>query len=192
MNENQNSNLIISSESMDDLVKPEALNFESKGIAAWYHILATILVIIGVILCLQGFEKIDDGNSYHNRYVGGDAYNYIINGIYGAAYFALAGGLFVTAGVLSVGAIIINKIPNRHTIASFATLRKMQQHQDAALKTIVDKMYNVPSNNPPAANNATIQNGNVTPDNSVSSTPSNKYVDPDDFFGKPKHNDNIT
>lgn len=51
-----------------------------------------------------------------NAYVGGDAYNYIINANYAIGYFVLAGVLILSAigcGVLWYLEIIMNKIINK-------------------------------------------------------------------------------
>lgn len=60
---------------------------------------------ISLIFICIGFDKLlryKNGDVYpyelHNAYVGGDAYNYIINGNYATAYFVLA-TLFVLLGI---------------------------------------------------------------------------------------------
>ena len=58
----------------------------------------------------MGFDKIysyDNGElypyTYHNAYVGGDAYNYIINGNYATAFFVLT----LTFAMLGIGFCIL-------------------------------------------------------------------------------------
>lgn len=66
---------------------------------------ALALVLTGI-----GFDKLlryDNGDRYpyelHNAYVGGDAYNYIINGNYATAYFTLA----MLCVIIGIGALVI-------------------------------------------------------------------------------------
>ena len=61
-----------------------------------WNILSGISFFVSLIFLYMGFDKIysyDNGElypyTYHNAYVGGDAYNYIINGNYATAYFVL-------------------------------------------------------------------------------------------------------
>lgn len=62
-----------------------------------YNFYSTLSIICGtcsgILLCL-GFYKMycysNTDYSYVNAYVGGDCYNYIINGTYAIAYFVLA------------------------------------------------------------------------------------------------------
>ncbi len=63
------------------------------------------LLVAGVIPFFMGVYKIvayDSGESYFsdpiNAYVGGDAYNYIINANYGTGYFVLT-GIFVLGAI---------------------------------------------------------------------------------------------
>ena len=53
------------------------------------------LIAMGIFLALGFFKMLiyDDYNEI-NAYVGGDAYNFIINGTYATAYFVLAGSSF--------------------------------------------------------------------------------------------------
>lgn len=60
--------------------------------------LAAVFIILFGIMTYKGYDKITNyyNSDYSmlnkNAYVGGDAYNYIINGTYAAAYFVLAAG----------------------------------------------------------------------------------------------------
>lgn len=69
---------------------------------------AAVLLIVGIVFCTLGFSKKNDYFFFNessplnkNAYVGGDAYNYIINGTYFTGYCALGGSLFVCSAVLS-------------------------------------------------------------------------------------------
>ena len=66
----------------------------------------------------MGFDKIysyDNGElypyTYHNAYVGGDAYNYIINGNYATAFFVLT----LTFAMLGVGFCVLAYIRQYRT-----------------------------------------------------------------------------
>lgn len=73
--------------------------------------LAVTSFCCGVFTLYKGFDKMlnyDSGDyypyKYVNAYVGGDAYNYIINGTYATAYFVLT-AMFVLA---SIGLVIVH------------------------------------------------------------------------------------
>ena len=64
---------------------------------------------ISLIFICIGFDKLlryKNGDVYpyelHNAYVGGDAYNYIINGNYATGFFVLSGSFLIT-GTLFCG-----------------------------------------------------------------------------------------
>lgn len=67
-----------------------------------------LLFYLGV-MTYKGYDKITNyyNSDYSmlnkNAYVGGDAYNYIINGTYAAAYFVLAAG-FLISGIVCMAA----------------------------------------------------------------------------------------
>lgn len=79
-----------------------------------------IFLIIGVIMVGIGFQKHKvyknpnyDNYSYNNKnsvnaYVGGDAYNYIINGTYFTAYSILGTGALIIATITGVGALFMS------------------------------------------------------------------------------------
>ena len=75
---------------------------EGKGI--WKG-LSSISFIVSAIVLGLGLDKMfnyDSGEyypyEYHNAYVGGDAYNYIINGNYATGFFVLA-TMFALMGI---------------------------------------------------------------------------------------------
>ena len=75
---------------------------EGKGL--WKG-LSSIAFIISAIVLGLGLDKMfnyDSGEyypyEYHNAYVGGDAYNYIINGNYATGFFVLA-TMFALMGI---------------------------------------------------------------------------------------------
>lgn len=71
--------------------------------------LAAVFIILFGIMTYKGYDKITNyyNSDYSmlnkNAYVGGDAYNYIINGTYAAAYFVLAAG-FLISGIVCMAA----------------------------------------------------------------------------------------
>lgn len=76
---------------------------EEKNKSLWRS-LGIASAVIAVIPLLIGFYKLfayDSGEFYPyesvNAYVGGDAYNFIINANYASAYFILAGTLILSA-----------------------------------------------------------------------------------------------
>ena len=75
---------------------------EGKG---FWKALSSISFIISAIVLGLGLDKMfnyDSGEyypyEYHNAYVGGDAYNYIINGNYATGFFVLA-AMFALMGI---------------------------------------------------------------------------------------------
>lgn len=77
---------------------------ESEGKRIW-KILSSIAFIISVVALGFGLDKMLNYNSgesypyeYHNAYVGGDAYNYIINGNYATGLFVLS-TMFALMGI---------------------------------------------------------------------------------------------
>ena len=78
------------------------------------YIIAAITLIFTFIFGAVGFYKITkykNSDSYYskniNAYVGGDAYNYIINGTYFAGYCALSGACLICSCItFSVGMVL--------------------------------------------------------------------------------------
>jgi len=69
--------------------------------------LITIFIIVSAIFLILGFHKMFAYDGYRtNAYVGGDAYNYIINSNYATGYFVLS----MFFGMVSIGLGIINTI----------------------------------------------------------------------------------
>ena len=61
---------------------------------------AVFIILFGV---MTNYYNSDYSMLNKNAYVGGDAYNYIINGTYAAAYFVLAAG-FLISGIVCMAA----------------------------------------------------------------------------------------
>ena len=86
-----------------------------------WKIMSTLSFFVSAVMLYNGFYKMliyDNGEGYGhdyiNAYVGGDTYNYIINGNYATGFFVLA-TLFV---ILGIGIIII------HYLAELCQQRK--------------------------------------------------------------------
>lgn len=80
-------------------------------------ILSLAFFAAGVYCVREGFDKKDNyynPESYsslsENAYVGGDAYNYIINGTYFAGYCALGGALAICGAIAGASSIILGTI----------------------------------------------------------------------------------
>ena len=65
--------------------------------------IAVIFYLMSIVMLYKGYDKMTNYyNSEHyssisvNAYVGGDAYNYIINGTYATAFFVLSAGFMIT------------------------------------------------------------------------------------------------
>lgn len=78
-----------------------------------FPILSIISFIISIFFFYKGYDKMTNYNyseyitsSWKNAYVGGDAYNYIINGTYSTSFFILAIGFMISGLIL----ILIHQI----------------------------------------------------------------------------------
>jgi len=95
-----------------------------------YKIIATISYVVSVIFGWIGFDKIlnyeNPEDSYLsdpvNSYVGGDAYNFVINSNYATAYFVLS-LIFVVIGCTLLIVQSIEKT-RKHDINNFPTKEK--------------------------------------------------------------------
>ena len=81
-------------------------------------VLCVICSIIGIVMVGMGFYKyLVYANSKYgsnvNAYVGGDAYNYIINGTYFIAYAVLGMGFFVIATISGVASMFMSVKDNK-------------------------------------------------------------------------------
>ena len=73
--------------------------------------ISIVFIVVGIILLCVGFYKISAYNNPDseygygdsiNSYVGGDAYNYIINGTYFTAYAVMGTGSLIIATITGV------------------------------------------------------------------------------------------
>lgn len=90
---------------------------KSEGKGIWKG-LSTVAFIISAIVLGLGLDKMffyDSGEyypyEYHNAYVGGDAYNYIINSNYATGFFVLA-TMFALMGIGFIVLYYLSKMAN--------------------------------------------------------------------------------
>lgn len=88
---------------------------KAGGKKIWKGLSGIAFVFSAMVLGL-GLDKMFNYNSgeyfpyeYHNAYVGGDAYNYIINGNYATGFFVLA-AMFALMGVGFIALYYLSKI----------------------------------------------------------------------------------
>lgn len=102
------------SDILDNELKSDQIFINNK-IKTWtfWNITSIISFICACYTFYKGYDKLTNyyNSDYHpykniNAYVGGDAYNYIINGNYATAYFVLT-NLFV---LLGVGFVIVHYV----------------------------------------------------------------------------------
>ena len=95
----------------------DTTQMEIEGKKVWKY-LSIISYIGSLITCIKGLDKMYNyvNSEYswiesHNAYVGGDAYNYIINGNYATGFFVLA-TMFALMGVGFIVVYYQSKIAN--------------------------------------------------------------------------------
>lgn len=80
------------------------------------YIAAVLCFVMFGIMTYKGYDKM---TNYHNSeyssrtknaYVGGDAYNYIINGTYSTSFFVLATGFLISGVLCIIGGKLIDVI----------------------------------------------------------------------------------
>lgn len=86
-----------------------------KAVCVALGLVTALTLFLGVSSLAAGFDKIE--NYYNaeeysflneNAYVGGDAYNYIINGTYFTAYSVQGMGCLLIAAITGVGALMLS------------------------------------------------------------------------------------
>ena len=110
------------------IVEPEKENTETKpktnpspqrqtSSNLGIFVFAVVLYILSAVMLYKGYDKMTNyrnSDTYYsinqNAYVGGDAYNYIINGTYATGFFVLSMGFFISGTCSVLGGIIINKM----------------------------------------------------------------------------------
>lgn len=88
--------------------------------------LCIVFVVMGIIFFYLGFDKKNNynnpdseytyGSDYVNSYVGGDAYNYIINGTYFTAYAVMGTGSMIIASIFGITGMVLSiKSDEKHS-----------------------------------------------------------------------------
>lgn len=70
--------------------------------------ISLLIAVVATCVLLRGFY-VKNVYDYENSYVGGDAYNYIINGTYFAGFMALSGALYICATGLLCTSIVLKR-----------------------------------------------------------------------------------
>lgn len=91
-----------------------------KPPTAALYIAAVCLYVMSLFMFFKGWDKM---TNYHNSeihssfdvnaYVGGDAYNYIINGNYATGFFVLGEGFFLSGTVLVCTGLVLSQMAAR-------------------------------------------------------------------------------
>lgn len=69
----------------------------------WFKMLMSFLLVVSLSMCIAGiykfsvYEKPEGYGDYHNVYVEGDAYNFIISAGQGTGFFVLSAGCLVAS-----------------------------------------------------------------------------------------------
>ena len=98
---------------------------EKKQVVSGLVTICVVFAILGAILIGTGFYKITSYNNpdsdysfdteYINSYVGGDAYNYIINGTYFTAYAVMGTGALIISAITGSAEAILSIKYNEKT-----------------------------------------------------------------------------
>ena len=123
-----------------------------------FGVLLIVLSVISFVNCADYADKSFDKYEHYynseyssltkNAYVGGDAYNYIINGTYFTAFavysvgFGIGGAIFLTMGLLLIG---LGASYNRASAEYLALLQEIKQSiKDKALNASLPKEDDIP------------------------------------------------
>ena len=114
--------------------KAKGLNCNMKNyLKMFLFCLAIVFVILFGVVTYKGYDKLTNyynsefGVLNKNAYVGGDAYNYIINGTYATAYFVLAAGFLISGIVCMTGGFIIIVIEENNKRNGAETNSELQE-----------------------------------------------------------------
>lgn len=96
------------------------------------NIFAMLFIIGSLVPLYLGFNHmfVYDSGEYgdsQNAYVGGDAYNFIINGTYATAFFVLFGALF-TAGLIMYAISTFDKMRVAHVQVTLPSLSDLERN----------------------------------------------------------------
>ncbi|MBR3000740.1 MAG: hypothetical protein IKF39_07040 [Oscillospiraceae bacterium] len=117
------------------------MNNVSKTLRIW----AAISLVVAVFMFFKGYDKMTNyymGTYSHaddkNAYVGGDAYNYIINGNYSTGFYVLSMGFFLSGVILLSSASIVDSIPQ--TIAVYQETTKKAPETDENISELLPEV----------------------------------------------------
>lgn len=84
-----------------------------------FLVIATVFYIVSAVMLYKGYDKMTNyyNSEYStsnnvNAYVGGDAYNYIINGNYASGFFILSMGFMIAGTIFMCSGIRVGFIRN--------------------------------------------------------------------------------
>lgn len=106
------------------------------------YVVAVICFFVSGIMFYKGYDKMTNyynPDSYLldsvNVYVGGDAYNYIINGTYSTSFFTLASGFMISGFLCIIGGMLIKVINLKEVVISPTTesAQEDQMYEDESL-----------------------------------------------------------
>ncbi len=100
----------------------EKTGSNSKAIIILLIIAMVVFAIVAGIMFYKGFyvkNTYYNGTNYGtNAYVGGDAYNFIINGTYFTGYSTIGTGCMICAVLCGIGSAVVVAVKKRETGAS--------------------------------------------------------------------------
>lgn len=88
-----------------------------------FLVISAVFLFLSIYCIYEGIDKKDNyyNSEYSshtvNAYVGGDAYNYIINAGYFAGYFALAGGCLASSTVMFCAGMLLSIKDDEKSVA---------------------------------------------------------------------------
>lgn len=107
----------------DDPLKKKLFTF-----ACIFYVLAAITMYKGIDKMVNYSNSEYSFGDHHNAYVGGDAYNYIINSGFSTGFFTLTAGFTVTGTILLGIGILISRMPEVTVVG--ATVDKKENYGD--------------------------------------------------------------
>ena len=88
-----------------------------KSTGKFFMALAVCFYFVSAIMLYKGYDKMTNYHNYEystslneNAYVGGDAYNYIINGNYATGFFVLSMGFLMTGAIFNATSVVLNNL----------------------------------------------------------------------------------
>lgn len=97
-----------------------------------------VLFVFALISLLTGLYKLNvytgDGYNTTNAYVGGDAYNYIINGTYFTGHSVLAMGFGIMGTIFFLTATILDRFDDTPDITELKLQSIVKDRQNAIIK----------------------------------------------------------